>query len=53
MDRACLRPPACPRASNLNSAPAPKFEDKGAEQQVAAETGRLTHTANPKTIRLA
>ena len=50
--RACahVRPPACPGAATLKSAPARKCDDKRAEQAVAAENRRLTRTTDPTTI---
>ena len=50
---ALLRPLACTRAATLASAPAPKYNDKRAEQPVAAENPRLPHLTYPTTIRLA
>ena len=46
-------PPACPRAATLASAPAPKYNDKRAEQPVATENRRLTRPTDSPTLRLA
>jgi len=51
--RARLCPPAWPRAGTLASAPARKYDDKRAEQPIAAENQRLTRTTDPTTLRLA
>ena len=51
--QAQVRPPACPRAATLASAPAPKYNDERAEQPVATENPRLPHLTYPTTIRFA
>ena len=43
---------SCPRAA-VASAPAPKHNDKRAEQPVATENRRLPHLTYPTTIKLA
>ncbi len=48
----CRRPPACPHAATLASAPAPKYNNQRAEQPVATENQRLPHLTHPTTIRL-
>ena len=42
-----------PLAATLASAPAPKYNDKRAEQPVATENRRLPRPTDPTTIRLA
>jgi len=51
--KSCLRPPTCPRAGTLASAPAPKYKEIRAEHPVATEYRCLTRTTDPTTIRLA
>ena len=52
--RACSRrrPPSRPHAATLASAPAQKYDDKRAEQPIAAEDPRLTRPTDPTKIRL-
>jgi len=47
------RPPACPRAPSLASAPARKCHDKRAQQPVATENPRLTRARDSTTLRRA